>query len=925
MESSRWQRLDRLLDQALEIPAAQRTAWVQQQPSELRDDLNALLAEAKNLTDNDGLESGPSLQPSPVPMENGKEQSAIGPYALIRELGQGGMGTVWLANRVDRQPEREVALKLPRFWSNDAQLVAVLKRESDILASLSHPGIARLYEAGVTPDGQPWLAMEYVDGQPLHRFCSEHHPDLTARLELFLQIADAVAYAHRHLVIHRDLKPSNILVDDDGRAHLLDFGAGKIFVEEGDPDSTVTRLWGTRAMTPDYASPEQLLGEPLSVATDIYSLGVVLYELLCGRRPYSIKDMPAAKLVATLEKLSVDPPSLRTEDAKLVRRLQGDLDTIVLKMLRREPSERYPSVPALIDDVRRYLEGYPVLARPASRTYILRKFLVRHRWSVLAFGLLLGSIGIGAAMTAQQARMVADQRAQTEAVQSYLADLIRSSNPVANGPVNPTVAELLEESLQRLDSRPGLDEETRLRIKVLLVDGLTRIRGVDAVESLATRLADQARDELGADHPAAISARAVEFSGLRLPGALLDNRERFAELVAMARSTPGVDQEYLLAALLSQYRMHIQAWEFPQALGVATEAADLAQRLLGPAHPRAINAQVIHASALLRNRENALALNTAQAAYEQIRDIGRDVAGDPLYVESRLILGDALATDGKQQAAVRMLADAVEESLSLYPGQNSRAMSNLGTLARIQDRAGDLDAAIITYRRVLARFHSDDKAAEAAIRSNLVRSLVAARRHEEAVQEGEAWLSITRDETTTRFPYHTTGDAARIALALSYCWEGNAVEARRLIDEISSEYVVRRPGTMLDPAHAEAIWASLVGEHDRAIRLHETALGHMLESQGGGENRNEMHVRTALGMALLASGRRDLAAEQFDESLALYREFHHWLTPRWSETFETRIALLRQASMDAEAAVLEQEYRQLQLRSSSLQLSVSSP
>ncbi|GJM11001.1 MAG: hypothetical protein DHS20C11_32770 [Lysobacteraceae bacterium] len=884
MDSSRWRRLDQLLEQALQLPPEQRAAWIQQQAQDLQDDLRSLVAEADNLTPSDWFESGPSLDDSPEPMEPTAAQTIIGPYRLIREIGRGGIGTVWLANREDRQPDREVALKLPRFWSTDAQQIALLKRESDILATLNHPGIARLYEAGVTPQGRPWFAMEYVEGTPLDQYAQSL--DIRARLNLFLQIAKAVAFAHARLVLHRDLKPSNVLVDNRGKAHLLDFGAGKMFDSEADSDSTVTRLWGTRAMTPDYASPEQLLAEPLSVATDIYSLGVVLYELLGGSRPYRMGRTPPSSLESVINNRTIQAPSTTADNAAISSQLQGDLDTIVLKAMRRDPGQRYPAVQALIDDIDRYLNGYPVTARPLSRVYVARKFLARNRLATIGVLLLITSIGVGAALTTQQARLVEQQRQQTEAVQGYLADLIRSSNPVANGPADPTVAELLERSLSDLDQRPGLDQETHYRIKALLVDGLARIRGVDSIQALAAGLAEQAELELGKDHPTAVSARAVALGGLRLPGALLDSREELIAVVERARATEGLDQEYLLLGLQGLYRMHTQAWEFSEAAQAAREATELAEQLLGPSHPRAINMRILLANGLLRTRENGPALDTAQAAYQQVQQIGRDTKLDPLSVESRLTLGDALAANGEHLRAVNMLAGAVEESLQLYPDQNSRAMTNLGTLARIQDRTGDLESAIITYRRVLSRFTGTDKAAEAAIRSNLVRSLVAARHHDEAIMEGAAWLTLTEGAPKTAFPYHTTADAARIAMALSYCWAGDVSEARRMLEGISEDYRVLRPGSMLDPGHAEGILADLSGDHAQAIAIHQAALDAILAASRS--SHNEMHVRTALGLALKNQGSLQQAAAQLDAALALYSDFHHWPTPRWDDAKQAR-------------------------------------
>src|ERR1700677_5034271 len=299
----------------------------------------------------------------------------VGRYELIRLLGAGGMAEVWLARRADGAFKREVAVKLPRLAHAQAGLEARFARERDILASLEHPHIARLYDAGVDPQGLPYLAMEYVQGEPLTDWCDAHRLGIPQRLGLFLQVLEAVQYAHEKKVIHRDLKPSNILVTESGQVRLLDFGVARLLEGEETDQPALTSVYG-RALTPDYASPELLRGDPIDARSDLYSLGVLLYELLTGTRPYRLKSAASiGALDQAISTLEVRRPSLQLEQTaaatrastaeRLARQLRGDLDAVVLKALAKDPSQRYPGGGALAEDLRRYLDVRPIQAQPA--------------------------------------------------------------------------------------------------------------------------------------------------------------------------------------------------------------------------------------------------------------------------------------------------------------------------------------------------------------------------------------------------------------------------------------------------------------------------------------------------------------------------------------------------------------------------------
>jgi eukaryotic-like serine/threonine-protein kinase len=414
-----WFSLSRLLDEALALPESERQAWLEAlpvTPNGLGPTLRELLGRHAAAETDDFLKTLPRLGvPVAADTVSGlREGVVVGPYRLLRELGRGGMGTVWMAERIDGTLKRTVALKLPHSGLPVAQLAERFARERDILAALVHPHIARLYDAGVAADGQPFLALEYVEGQPIGIYCDARHLDVPSRLLLFLQVLSAVQYAHAHLVVHRDLKPSNVLVTDDGQVRLLDFGIAKLIAEGAANESELTQAAGV-LLTPDYASPEQISGAALTIATDIYSLGVILYELVTGERPYRLKRGSRAALEEAILEAEAARPSAACKDlakaelrglapAKLEKILRGDLDTIVLKALKKSPVERYPSVTAFADDIRRYLSHETVSARPDSLGYRAAKFVRRNRLAVGLSGVAVVAMvaGLGGTITQTQ-------------------------------------------------------------------------------------------------------------------------------------------------------------------------------------------------------------------------------------------------------------------------------------------------------------------------------------------------------------------------------------------------------------------------------------------------------------------------------------------------------------------------------------------
>ena len=476
-----WSRIAELVDEGLALVPAARATWLEKLArsdpaiaSTVRRLMEARVAETDTI----------GSVPRPGALLAHRSGERVGPYVLLELLGSGGMGEVWLARRDDGALKRDVALKLPLRDPRRRDVALRFARERDILASLEHPSIARLYDAGVA-NGQPYLAMERVQGQHITGYADAVGLDVDGRLELFLQVLAAVQYAHANLVLHRDLKPSNVLVTDDGQARLLDFGVATLLEPEGPAaDSALTRASG-RPLTPGYASPEQILGNPLSTASDVYSAGVVLFELLTGSRPYQLDGGSPAELASAI--LATQPsrpsdsvnemlaPARGSTPAKLRRRLAGDLDDILLRALAKQPAARYPSATAFADDIRRSLERVPLEARSTSRVYRVERFVSRHRWMVLASVAvacaLVASTTFAIAQTRQaraEKRMAQAEARNARAVRDFLIEVLSAADPATPGkkpPRDTTVQEAVDAAAASIGS--ALSDAPREKVSVL--------------------------------------------------------------------------------------------------------------------------------------------------------------------------------------------------------------------------------------------------------------------------------------------------------------------------------------------------------------------------------------------------------------------------------------------------------------------------
>ncbi len=668
MDSNRWSRIEALYLEALDRSPSHRAAFIDDAAAgdaDLRDELLSLLA--AHADDPDFL-GEPMVQVSDVVATEADAipSEAIGNFRVVRPIGRGGMGEVYLARQEGEGFELFVALKIIRGGMATDEVLERFRLERRILARLRHPNIAQLLDGGATADGRPYLAMEYVDGKRLDAYCDEARLSVRDRLVLFRKICDAVQHAHSHLVLHRDLKPGNIAVTSDGVPKLLDFGIGKILDPQehasGDP---VTRT-GIRVVTPEYASPEQLRGDAVSVASDVYQLGVVLFGLLCGRTPFSgatqgeleravadgVSTRPSAALLDAAAG-GAEPQEIarcrRTDAGRLQRTLSGDLDNIVLKALRLEPERRYVSATALSDDIGRYLDGLPVRARADTFGYVAGKFVRRHVWPLAAAAVAFVALGGSTLYTSAQSRRVAEERDKAVEVQGFLMEMFGASDPNQTGD-SVTARALLDTQLETLENNYGDRPALHAQMLAVLAEGYDRLGLQAEAEPLARRALDMRREALPADHPDIAASLALLGWILHQAGSSEEAVALLGESVPVWRAA-GSDPAGLSRALNDLGVVLEAQGDYAEAEARYTEALDIRRNAFGPSHRRvAVTASNL---AVIRYRQGNYggAAEMAEQALDAMRaavgaDHPRSITIQSNLAAMRLAQGDVAGAEG---------------------------------------------------------------------------------------------------------------------------------------------------------------------------------------------------------------------------------------------------------------------------------------
>ncbi len=705
MDAEHWQRLSPLLDALFELEPGERTRSLEL----MREEDPALAGELEELLQLE-LERGDFLsEPLVAPLPGPRSGGAIGPYRLERLLGEGGMGQVWLAARADGLYQRRVALKLLRPGLADPGLRLRFTRERQILARLAHPHIARLLDAGVTGDHQPYLALEYIEGDPITDVWRAEKIPLDARLKLFQQVCEAVSHAHANLIVHRDLKPSNILVTPAGEVRLLDFGIAKLLDTEA-PALEQTRT-GLRAFTLHYAAPEQIRGEPVTTMTDVYALGVVLYELLADAKPYRLKRQTDAEWEEAI--LLVDPlrPSITLQraadearahgagaDAAALRRraraVAGDLDNIVLKALAKRPEQRYPSVEALALDLQRYQVGKPVLARPQSLGYRLRKYGLRHRWALASGFLVLTVVSAALTMVAWQAREAVQEAGRAQAMQDFVTGLFENAGAAPGGrPMD--LRALLAAGVER--GNRELARQPRARAELFGVVAKLRLGLGDHDEAMALL-----------DRQAVILASLRELPpSLRLESVTL--RGQAQRLLGREQACIDGMQPWLDNARREQAQLPTQAAEFysqlarcRRAIGEPNSARQLFERALVVRRDaldddvgvveNLVDLAALHADA----GEADAAMRGFRAALAQLRQ----QVGDrhPLAIGIQHQIGQQQRELGQPAAAERAYREGLALATELQGLEHPQTLALRRQLASVQLEQGRLDEAEAEFR-----------------------------------------------------------------------------------------------------------------------------------------------------------------------------------------------------------------------------------
>jgi eukaryotic-like serine/threonine-protein kinase len=850
--TDRFAKLSALMDEALALPSSEREAFcaaldtTHSEHAEMIRELLRAHAQAEASGFLEGTISPEAVLQSGDPNALAEVQPkraglVLGPYRLIRKLGEGGMSSVWLAERDHGSFTRQVALKcLPAYFGN-AQFRERLLKEAMILGGLSHPGIAQLFDAGLSSSGEPFMALELIDGEPITEYCDRLKLDLKARVRLVAEACEAVAYLHRHSVVHRDIKPSNVFVDKTGRVKLLDFGIAKIL----DEASSEATLASSLAFTPEYAAPEQMTGGHITTATDIYALGVLLYRLLTGTRPYARGATPMMVASAVLNTMPTRPSTLflptggmSTQDAQHVAEgrnatvkqlrsaLLDDLDNILLKCLEKESERRYATADALRADLLAHVESRPVQARPKSTLYVLRKFAARHRGGVAGGTVVLAGLVAAIGFGAWQTRQTQLEVANTKRVLTFLQTLIAEANPNNTGVETITVLDLLQRAPEVASKQ--FPDNAALQYQVLSpVHGILRDLGAlpplaalggelvklaDAVPTLAVEEAAETRRSL---------ASTLARMGKRAEAdAMLNEAIRRLETEGKTETLAYAD------AIMTRAEAHMLRREVPEAIKLAKESYARKSRLaLRGSAPRMASANALVGILLADFRFT----DAAAIAKEDLTE--EAIVREPkasARLQYRIMNAAITAGLGDARSAATRYAELVGEAERLYGGRHDTFLTLLWLSARAHTENGDYAIAAKTFEKTLAIIQRDEKANTLSLTPvNVLPELAVARIHmgdlagaREALRECEALLEKMGRKGGTLY---------RNAAFLLAIAEGNLDLAENHLNQWNAIFPPAMPESDMNRVRVQLQRAALTrlkGDPVGAAKIFETSITH---------------------------------------------------------------------------------------------------
>ncbi|MBK9438922.1 MAG: serine/threonine protein kinase [Chloracidobacterium sp.] len=692
-----WQNVKDIFIDALELDESQRSEFLSERcngETDMRSEVESLLRshfESEDFIENPAIEVSEIFGNKDVRIDQ-----QFGHYTIEREIGHGGMGAVFLARRNDGEFDQKVALKIVRQSIAEHHIIERFKNERQILASLSHPNIARLLDGGVADSGEPFIAMEYIEGVPIDEFATSHDFSINQKLRLFIKVCSAVAYAHRNLIIHRDIKPGNILVGTDGEPKLLDFGLAKLTDERllADPSQTQTAF---RALTPAYASPEQLKGDVITTSSDVYSLGILLFELLTGERPFRFEGKMLDEIIRTVAGTAPALPSKiamsASHDPQL---LKGDLDNIILCALRNEPERRYHSVEALAEDIERHLNGLPVSARPNTFSYRTGTFIKRNKIAVATASLVLISIFVGLGATLWQSRVAAKERDQalheqkkSEQLSNFLQTILSSASPEESGK-DTKVIEMLDNSAGRIDEE--FADQPELRAQALLTIGktYTQLSLLDKAGTVLRKALDLSTDIYGTENKTT-STCMMYLGTVNMGIGKFDEAEKLlTEGTEIDRRLSPKGSNELAYGLNALGEFYVRKAEYERSKPILQESISIYDDLFGANNKDSafVMISVGRAQAFAGDKDGAeTTFRQALAIYEQL----------PIRYELRIAfikinLGNLLANRGNYDEGIALMLDA-EATFAKKQGDSFNTFNSKVFLCRAYFLKGAYDQA----------------------------------------------------------------------------------------------------------------------------------------------------------------------------------------------------------------------------------------
>jgi eukaryotic-like serine/threonine-protein kinase len=883
IDEKAWSRVSPLLDEALDLPPQARIAWLAALPpqhADLTDTLRELLARAAQVETDALLRTLPKLDTGDAGADLGRHAAGqtVGPYRLVRQLGVGGMGVVWLADRADGLMQRSVALKLPHGPFR-GDLAVRIAREREILATLDHPHIARLYDAGVAADGQPYLALEPVDGQRIDRYCEQRGLNVAARLRLFVQAARAVAHAHAQLVVHRDIKPSNLLVDAQAQVKLLDFGIAKLLDDSGSDPQQLTQQ-GSRVLTPDYASPEQIAGVPVGTRSDVYSLGVLLFELLTGVRPYRLKRDTRAALEEAILGATVARPSEVVHDAALRRALRGDLDTIVLKALKKTVTERYISVDAMADDIERHLSSRPVQARPDSFGYRARKFIVRNRVGAAVASALLITVLAGAGAALWQARIAVAERQRAEDVKNFVAAIFREASPYdGSGTQALTAVDLLKQADKKLDAALAGQPGARVELSNMIGESLLALGDVAAAEPVIARSVAEAGQTLSPTHPQTLRARMIQSQVHRLRGRPQQARDDLDRVLPALRAGGGGAPAALATALMDRALTAVDLGAYAEAEQFARESVELANARLGQRDPQRAGSAATLALVYLHLTKFDQARESAEQALRLAIAVNGETPPHPRVIEARSIYARALAVTGDLVGGVAMLEAALADNRALLGPKNLHGGMLVQNLVGYRLDLGELALADANAAEALAIL-SEHFAPDSLNHAMLVhtRATTQLARRDAAAALVQATRAVEAFNKLLGAAHEVTM-GARTTVAIALMFEGRLDAAAREIDAVVPHLAALAPASALQ-ARVALARGSIARERGDA----GSAMGHLQALADSSQTtpkwqRERMRAWAQIGLVQLDQRAPAEAIVSFERALKEFERLETRVTP----------------------------------------------